>query len=157
MGRVKHYGKLDVVNLPSEVKKIWYSKDVELEPCEPIDSYWPTTTDCDLEIKKDFAKRLLDITPLTEQEEKVIYLIVFDNATLREAGKELDKSQERIRQILIKALRKFRNHQVKLTGIPSIEIDDQVMPWFWYQHEMKRVRHEQSSTVRCNMGRNDCA
>lgn len=45
---LKYYGKLGVVNLPYEVKNLWYSRHIEPEPCEPVDTYWQTCTDHNL-------------------------------------------------------------------------------------------------------------
>lgn len=110
-----HYGKIGVASLSSEVKTIWYSRHIEPEPCDPVDTYWPTVTDPDLVLLQDFARRLVAITPLTEAEEQAVALCVLDNCTLREAGVEMGRTQERVRQILMKAMRKFRTHQKVLT------------------------------------------
>ena len=133
-----HYGKLGVANLPSEVKAIWYSRDQEPPPCEPVDIWWPMQTDPDLALMQDFARRLVEATPLTEAEEQAVALCVLDNCTLREAGEVMGRTQERVRQILMKAMRRFRRHQSELTGVPMWEVDDRVMPWFWWKHEQRR-------------------
>ena len=139
--RGEHYGKLGVAKLPSEVKVIWYSRNVEPELVEPVDTWWPVATDPDFLLAQDFAHRLVAITPLTEQEEQVISLCVLDNCTLREAGDEMGgKSPERVRQILEKALRRFRTHQKALTGLNMWELDTRVMPWFWWKHEKRRSK-----------------
>lgn len=139
--RGEHYGKLGVANLPSEVKVIWYSRNVEPDPVEPVDTWWPVATDHDLLLAQDFAHRLVAITPLTEQEEQVIALCVLDGCTLKEAGEEMGgRSPERVRQILEKALRRFRTHQKALTGLNMWELDTRVMPWFWWKHENRRSK-----------------
>lgn len=135
-----YYGKLGVAKLPSEVKVIWYSRDVEPEPCEPVDTWWPVATDPDLWLMQDFAHRLVAVTPLTEREEQVISLCVLDNCTLREAGDEMGCTQERVRQILMKALRRFRTHQKALTGLNVWELDTRVMPWHWWKQENRRSK-----------------
>lgn len=135
-----YYGKLGVAKLPSEVKVIWYSRDVEPEPCEPVDTWWPVATDPDLLLAQDFAHRLVAVTPLTEREEQVISLCVLDNCTLREAGEEMGCTQERVRQILMKALRRFRTHQKALTGLNVWELDTRVMPWHWWKQENRRSK-----------------
>jgi DNA-directed RNA polymerase specialized sigma24 family protein len=137
-----HYGKIGVANLSSEVKKLWYSRHIEPEPCEPVDTYWPTCTDPDLVLRQDFARRLVAITPLTEIEEWAVALCVLDNCTLREAGQEMDRTQERVRQILMKAMRKFRTCQKALTGVPSWDLDTRDMSYFWWRHEQRR-EHDQ--------------
>jgi DNA-directed RNA polymerase specialized sigma24 family protein len=135
---LQHYGKLGVANLSSEVKKLWYSRHIEPEPCEPVDTYWPTCTDPDLVLRQDFAKRLVAITPLTEIEEWAVALCVLDNCTLREAGQEMDRTQERVRQILMKAMRKFRTCQATLTGVPSWDLDARDMTWSFWKYEQRR-------------------
>ena len=140
MSRGQHYGKLGVASWPSEVKAIWYSRDVEPEPCEPVDTWWPVETDPDLVLAQDFARRLVAITPLTEIEEQAVVLCVLDNCTLREAGIEMERTQERVRQILMKAMRKFRTHQKVLTGVEPWELDTRDMSWFWWRNEQRRER-----------------
>jgi DNA-directed RNA polymerase specialized sigma24 family protein len=135
---LQHYGKLGVANLSSEVKAIWYSRHIEPEPCEPVDTYWPTCTDPDLVLRQDFARRLVAITPLTEIEEWAVVLCVLDNCTLREAGQEMDRTQERVRQILMKAMRKFRTCQATLTGVPGHEVDTRDMTWSFWKWERRR-------------------
>lgn len=140
MSRGQHYGKLGVAKLPSEVKAIWYSRNVEPEPVEPVDTWWPVATDPDLLLAQDFAHRLVEVTPLTEQEEQAIALCVLDGCTLREAGEEMGCTQERVRQILMKALRRFRTHQKALTGLNVWELDTRVMPWYWWKQENRRSK-----------------
>lgn len=135
-----HYGKIGVASLSSEVKAIWYSRHIEPDPCEPVDTYWPTGTDPDLVLLQDFARRLVAITPLTEVEEQAVALCVLDNCTLREAGQEMDRTQERVRQILLKAMRKFRTCQATLTGVPSWDLDARDMTWSFWKYEQRRSR-----------------
>jgi len=135
-----HYGKIGVASLSSEVKAIWYSRHIEPDPCEPVDTYWSTVTDPDLVLLQDFARRLVAITPLTEVEEQAVALCVLDNCTLREAGQEMDRTQERVRQILMKAMRRFRTHQATLTGVPSWELDTRDMTWSFWKYEQRRSK-----------------
>lgn len=133
-----HYGKIGVASLSSEVKAIWYSRHIEPDLCEPVDTYWPTGTDPDLVLLQDFARRLVAITPLTEAEEQAVALCVLDNCTLREAGQEMDRTQERVRQILMKAMRKFRTCQKTLTGMHLWELDTRDMTWSFWKYEQRR-------------------
>lgn len=131
-----YYGQLKTAELPSQVKSIWYSRDDELPDL-------PTTgnlalfqqTDPDQDLAIDFARRLVEITPLTDREVVAVRMCVLEDCTLEEAGQELDCTRERVRQILSKALRRFRHHQTQLTGIKPWDVDDRVMPWFWWKHE----------------------
>jgi DNA-directed RNA polymerase specialized sigma24 family protein len=104
---MSHYGKIGLKSLPSEAKAIWYSRHVAPEPCEPIDIYWPTATDPDLPLLQDYARRLVDATPLTEREQQVVELCVLDNCTMSEAAREIGITPVRARQILRRALIKF--------------------------------------------------
>jgi len=114
--RGEHYGRLSIATIPSNVRKIWYSKNIEPEPCELIDFYCPTQTDPDLVIRQDFARRLIAVTPLTEREQKVVFMCVLDNYTFGEAGDEMSISRERVRQIFAGAMRKFRKYNIFLIG-----------------------------------------
>lgn len=135
-----HYGKIGVASLSSEVKAIWYSRHIEPEPCDPVDTYWPTVTDPELTLAQDFARRLVEVTPLTEAEEQAVALCVLDNCTLREAGVEMGRTKERVRQILMKAMRKFRTCQAMLTGVPSWDLDARDMTWSFWKYEQRRSR-----------------
>jgi len=106
--RSSYYGALGVANLPSEVKSIWYSRNNELPELPRCGWSWQQQTDPELWILQDFAKRLVEITPSTEAEERVIGLCVIQEYTLAEAGEMLDRSPERVRQILVKGLRRFK-------------------------------------------------
>lgn len=138
--RSEHYGKLGVAKLPSEVKAIWYSRDDELPELPRMGWSWQQQTDPDLWLMQDFARRLVEVTPLTEAEEQVIGLCVIQGCTLKEAGEMIGKKQERVRQILEKALRRFRTHQKALTGLNMWELDTRVMPWYWWKQENRRSK-----------------
>ena len=137
---IPHYGKLGVASLSSEVKAIWYSREIEPEPCEPVDTYWPLHTDPEVQIWQDFVRRLVAITPLTEAEEQAVVLCVLDGCTLKEAGVEMGRTQERVRQILMKAMRRFRTHQKALTGQEMWEMDFRDMSYYWWRNEHRKNR-----------------
>lgn len=138
---LSHYGKLHTKQLPSEVKTIWYSRDDELPDL-------PTTgtlaifdqTDPHEEDKIDLARRLVEITPLTDQERVAIQLHVLMDYTLAETGEFLDRSPERVRQIVAKGLRRFRRWQEQLTGISALDIDPAVASWFWWSFDARQER-----------------
>jgi DNA-directed RNA polymerase specialized sigma24 family protein len=116
---MSHYGKIGLKSLPSEARRIWYSRHVEPEPCEPIDIYWPTSTDPELELLQDYARRLLAATPLTEREERAVRLYMMDNCTLREAGMELDVTASLLHKILKRAKRKLLRTAWQLGFTPT--------------------------------------
>ena len=116
---MSHYGKIGLKSLPSEARRIWYSRHVEPEPCEPIDIYWPTSTDPELELLQDYARRLLVETRMTALERRAIALCLMDNCTLREAGMELGVTAGRAHQILQHAKRKLRSTAWQLGFTPA--------------------------------------
>lgn len=111
-----YHGRLDIRNLPNEVRLIWYSRNKDLPEM-------PTTgtldvfqqTDDDLEDKVDLIRRLILITPLTKQEDLAITMNVLEDYTLEDVGRILGVTRERVRQILSKGLRKFRRYHFMLT------------------------------------------
>ncbi len=106
------YGKI-VADLPIEVLEIWNSRHVEPEPCEPIDIYWPTSTDPELFVLQDSVMHLLASTSLTAPQERAIALCVLQDCTLREAGEDMGVSASRVQQILKVALRKLRSCPIR--------------------------------------------
>lgn len=129
----KNYGKLQVKTLNSEVYKIWLSRNSELDLCEPIGWSWMHQTDTEEYIKRNLIISILKKAELTENEEKVLMAYVIEGATFREIAKELNRTNGRIQQILHKALRKLRHKQTTITGINPYDIDDRVIPWFWWR------------------------
>ena len=138
---LSHYGKLNTKQLPSEVKTIWYSRNDELPEL-------PTTgmlaifgqTDPTEEERIDLARRLVEITPLTDQERVAIQLHVLMDYTLAETGEFLDRTPERVRQIVAKGLRRFRKWQEQLTGTKPWDIDPTVVSWYWWSYDARQER-----------------
>lgn len=154
----ENYGKLQVKNINREVYKIWLSRNVEPEFCEPVGWSWMHQTDPEQYLKRDLIMRILEKTELTENEEKVLIACILDNATMREMSIELNRTHARIQQILYKALRKLRNKQRLITGINPIDIDERIMSWFWWRLENAKANKKKTlETSRpysaCNPGR----
>lgn len=112
-----NYGKLQVKNISREVYKIWLSRNVEPEFCEPVGWSWMHETDTEEFVKRDLIIRILQKTKLTENEEKVVFAYVLEGATFREIGKDLNRTDGRIQQILSKALRKLKHRKTGMTDI----------------------------------------
>ena len=117
-----HYGKIGVRNIDPEAYRIWLTRDDELDELQPFGFSWELVSDPDEFESLDLARRIVDATPLTEKQQRVVQMCILDNCTLREAGDELGVTQERVRQILAHALRMFRKHQAKFTGISAWEL-----------------------------------
>lgn len=68
--------------------------------------------DCSIPIPDDVAERLEEvISELPGDLPKVMFMLYRDGLTLKEAGKELQKSGERVRQLKERALRMLRNQR----------------------------------------------
>jgi len=112
----KYYGKLMTAQLPSEVKEIWYSRDAELPELPRYGWSWQLQTDMTEVENRELVTKLLEAIPLTERQELVIRRVVLESETLREVGKELGLSAERVRSIYNQAMRKLRTRQKAVTG-----------------------------------------
>lgn len=136
-----YYGQLMTKNLPSEVKKLWYSRDDEME--ELPSWRWSFEMQADMEQleQRDLITKILEQTPLTEREEFVVRMLVIEETTLDDAGFELGVTKERVRQIYMKAIRRLRTHQKKITGTDAWFRDCEVMTWNRY----RRLQHEARS------------
>lgn len=115
MKRSQYYGKLGTATLPSEVREIWYSRNDKMKR-SPRPAIAPLAEPNEFEVlvAKDYAHKLIEITPLSQREELVVAMHICAGYTLQEVAQTLGVTQERIRQIAIKALRKFRWAVAKL-------------------------------------------
>lgn len=123
------YGKLMTDSLPSEVKKIWYSRDDELPELPRRLWSWQLQDDMSLVEAKDLLFKILADAPLTDREMLAIKLIAHEECTLEEAGEALDCTKERARQIYLKGMRKLRRHQATITGVQVWDVDCEVTTW----------------------------
>ena len=115
MKRSQYYGKLGTATLPSEVREIWYSRNDKMKR-SPRLAIVPLAEPSELEVlaAKDYAHKLIEITPLSQREEMIVAMHICAGYTLQEIAQTMGVTQERIRQIVIKALRKFRMAASKL-------------------------------------------
>jgi len=111
-----YYGKLNSASLPSEVKRIWYSRHDEPPPPEPHGWSWEQVTEPDYE-SADLIRKILNATPLTKRETFAIYHHVVEGYTLDEIGKEFGCCRARVGQIIGKGLRRLRAYQKQVTGV----------------------------------------
>jgi hypothetical protein len=102
------YGKIKTATLHPEVRRLWATRDDEPPPCEPIDIYWPTQTDPEVELLLDYARRLLARTRMTQQQWLVLEMCTLGNATLADAGARLGVTGGRARQLLVRAHSELR-------------------------------------------------
>ena len=123
------YGKLMTDSLPSEVKKIWYSRDDELPELPRHLWSWQLQDDMSLVEAKDLLFKILADAPLTDREMLAVKLIAHEECTLEETGEALDCTRERARQIYLKGMRKLRRHQATITGVQVWDVDCEVTTW----------------------------
>lgn len=123
------YGKLMTDSLPSEVKKIWYSRDDELPELPRHLWSWQLQDDMSLVEAKDLLFKILADAPLTDREMLAVKLIAHEECTLEEASEALDCTKERARQIYLKGMRKLRRHQATITGVQVWDVDCEVTTW----------------------------
>jgi len=135
-----YYGKLQTASLPSEVKRIWYSRDEELPELPRHRWSWELQTDPELSELRDLARRIVETTPLTEREEIAIMTCVIEDGRLEDLGEELDVTKERARQILQKGLRRLRTHQKKVTGINPGDLYIDILHWQYYKRMQQHAR-----------------
>lgn len=138
--RSPYYGQLMTETLPSEVKKIWYSRDEELEPLPSWRWSFEMQADMEQVEQRELLVKILEDTPLTDREELVIRLMVIEELTLDEAGLQLGVTKERARQIYLKGIRRLRRHQQKITGVTVWDLDCEVMTWNRYSWMQRQER-----------------
>lgn len=128
-----YYGQLMTKNLSSEVKKLWYSRNEELEPLPSWRWSFEMESNLDHVEERDFLAKILAVQPLLEREEKVLWLVLIEEETLEDVGLQLGVTKERVRQIYLKAIRKLRTRQKEITGLTLWSMDCEVMTWNRYR------------------------
>lgn len=137
-----YYGQLQTASLPSEVKRIWYSRDEELPELPSWRWSFEMQTDMEQVERRELVIKLLETICFTDREDLVVRMIVMDGATLEEAGQELGVTKERIRQIYMKAMRKARTRQKSITGKHLWSMDCEVTTWTHYSWQQRQIRRE---------------
>lgn len=137
-----YYGKLQTASLPSEVKRIWYSRDDELPELPRHRWSFELQSDMEQVEQRELVVKLLEAFCFTDREDLVVQMLVMDGATLEEAGQELGVTKERIRQIYMKAMRKARTRQKSVTGAQLWHMDCEVTTWRRYSWEQQQNRRE---------------
>jgi len=135
-----YYGKLMTAQLPSEVKRIWYSRDDELPELPRHRWSFELQSDMEQVEQRELVVKLLETICFTDREDLVVQMLVMDGATLEEAGQELGVTKERIRQIYMKAMRKARTRQKSVTGAQLWHMDCEVTTWRHYSWEQQQNR-----------------
>lgn len=107
--RAPRYGELGVVNLPSEVKVIWHTRNEELPELPSWRWAFQHQTDMQQVEDRELVVALLERARLTEREQTVLCIVIMENGTELDAADALGITQSRAWQILHKGLRKLRH------------------------------------------------
>ncbi len=114
IGRPWYWGKLGVANLHGSVGRIWFTRNDELPPLPTYELVMAQTReeDCSASLeayeRRELALKLLEITELRRREVYVVARCIMHGETYSEVARELGVTQERIRQIEKKAVRKLK-------------------------------------------------
>ena len=128
MNRSPYYGRLHVQSIPSEVKRIWHSRDDELPELPQHKWSWQLQDDMEHVESRDLLAKIMVDAPLSDRQMLVVELWAIEELTLEEISQRIDVTRERVRQIYIHAMRKLRSHQAKVTGISPYGLGE-VMTW----------------------------
>ena len=135
-----YYGKLQTTSLPSEVKRIWYSRDEELPELPRHRWSWELQTDMTEVENRELVTKLLEAIDFTEREELVVRLIVIELATFKDVAEQLDITIARVQQIYNKAMRRARTKQRMVTGISPWEVHSDIIHWQYYRRQQEQAR-----------------
>ena len=127
--RSPYYGQLMTETLPSEVKKIWYSRDDELEPLPSWCWSWQHQTDLEQVEQRELLVKILEATILSDKEAKAIEMVAIGNSTFADLADELDVTDSRAQQIYNNGIRKLRKMQAGFTGIPVWDVLSEIYTW----------------------------
>ena len=130
--RSPYYGQLMTESLPSEVKKLWYSRDDELEPLPSWRWSFQHQTDLEQVEQRELLVKILEATILTDNEAKAIEMVAIGSATFADLSDELGVSPPRALQIYNHAIRKLRKMQAAFTGIPTWDLLSEIYTWRAY-------------------------
>ena len=130
--RSQYYGQLMTESLPSEVKKIWYSREDELEPLPSWRWSFQHQTDLEQVEQRELLVKILEATILTDNEAKAIEMVAIGGATFEDLADEISVTRTRAQQIYHHAIRKLRKMQAGFTGIPTWDLLSEIYTWRAY-------------------------
>lgn len=112
------YGKLKTASLPSEVHRIWLTRECELDPCPsmPDDVLEDDPREREEDMQAGALLWKLAAESLTAREFQALTFRVRMDMTLDEVGLAMRVTRERARQIEQKALRKLK-HPERLASV----------------------------------------
>ena len=116
------YGQLNIASNPSEVNRIWYSRDEELEPLPAWRWSFDYVTDLEQVEQRELLEKILEAADLSERHSLVLQRRVLEHCTLEDVGQELGVSRERVRQMEQRVLRRLRQVQQRFTNVSRYDL-----------------------------------
>lgn len=116
------YGQLNIASNPSEVNRIWYSRDEELEPLPAWRWSFDYVTDLEQVEQRELLEKILEAADLDERYSLVLQRLVLEDCTLEDVGQELGVSRERVRQMEQRVLRRLRQVQQRFTNVSRYDL-----------------------------------
>jgi RNA polymerase sigma factor (sigma-70 family) len=108
IGRPWYWGKLGVANLSGSVARIWFTRNDELPPLPTYEAVEDYNDSLEAYERRELALKLLEVAELRRREAYVVARCIMHGQTYSEVARELGVTQERIRQIEVKAVRKLK-------------------------------------------------
>lgn len=135
-----YYGKLMTESLPSEVKRIWYSRDEELPELPQHKWSWELQDDLEQVEQRELLVKILEATILTDNEAMAIEMVTIGNATFGDLAREIGVSPARALQVYNSGLRKLRRIQARFTNISHGDVLTDIYTWRAYRSIRRHTR-----------------
>ena len=109
-GRPWYWGRLGAANLSGSVGRIWFTRNDELPPLPTYEAVEDYNDSLEAYERRELAFKLLEVAELRlrRREAYVVVRRIMHGQTYSEVARELGVTQERIRQIEVKAVRKLK-------------------------------------------------
>ena len=103
-----YWGRLGAANLHASVGRIWFTRNDELPPLPTYEAVEDYNDSLEAYERRELAFKLLEVAELRRREAYVVARCIMHGQTYSEVARELGVTQERIRQIEVKAVRKLK-------------------------------------------------
>jgi len=138
--RSPYYGELQIAKQPSEVRKIWHTRNDELDDLPTWRWSFDYETDVDVVEQRELLEKIIESSRINKREQLVLRMLTVEDYTLEEIGQVLGVSKERIRQMHGQIIRKLRRAQWQHTGVAPWNINKEVTTWSHYKWQQQQSR-----------------